>query len=415
CIKKRQKQAAISSGESESSSSSDDDDKTSCSEPEEQRENIEVAQSLDLSVDLIQEPVPLITGVPMVDEQDPNVSRDVLLSQTLSMRSSTPFIEESWCQTVTEIPNFNFDHSQCGITVDVDGMNSVIDFFHLVFPQNFIEYLVNCTNSYGNALCNTSKPHTRHSRKTVYRETNCEEMMKFLGLTLLQAHVRCPKQRNVFSLSNPLYYHPIFSYILSGRRYEQILRCICASELDAKGENKIVKFIDMLTVNFRKIYNAGEELSLDESLLLFRGRLHFRQYIKSKKARYGIKFFELTTSDGYVLNVKMYSGKETTEQDMGLIKIMIGIGDRNLKGVNIVNTSNIYDNRRFRPSTSTAFQPTKTFTDSSIDKRGKHQKTPAFDRNLLNQHIESFNPLEPQGVNMHLCDDIYQASKGYQT
>lgn len=37
----------------------------------------------------------------------------------------------------------------------------------------------------------------------------------------------------------------------------------------------------------------------------------------------------------------------------------------------------------------------KTFTDSSIDKRGKHQKTPAFDRNLLNQHIESFNPLEP--------------------
>lgn len=232
-------------------------------------------------------------------------------------RSNTPVIEESWCQTVTEIPNFNFDHSQCGITVDVDGMNSVIDFFHLVFPQNFIEYLVNCTNSYGNALCNTSRPHTRHSRKTVYRETNCEEMMKFLGLTLLQAHVRCPKQRNVFSLSNPLYYHPIFSYILSGRRYEQILRCICASELDAKGENKIVKFIDMLTVNFRKIYNAGEELSLDESLLLFRGRLHFRQYIKSKKARYGIKFFELTTSDGYVLNVKMYSGKETTEQDMG--------------------------------------------------------------------------------------------------
>ncbi|KAF9411384.1 hypothetical protein HW555_009785 [Spodoptera exigua] len=36
-----------------------------------------------------------------------------------------------------------------------------------------------------------------------------------------------------------------------------------------------------------------------------------------------------------------------------------------------------------------------TFTDSSIDKRGKHQKTPAFDRDLLNQHVESFNPLEP--------------------
>ncbi|CAG4942393.1 unnamed protein product [Parnassius apollo] len=42
------------------------------------------------------------------------------------------------------------------------------------------------------------------------------------------------------------------------------------------------------------------------------GRLAFRQYIKSKKVRYGIKFFELTTSDGYVLNIMMYSGKDTT-------------------------------------------------------------------------------------------------------
>lgn len=322
-IRRRQKQAGISTGDSKSSSSSDsDDNETSCSGPEEQHENIEVAQSLDLSVDLIQELVPLMTGVPsMVDEQDPNVSQNVSFEanpiNVTTGRSNTPVIEESWSQTVTEIPDLNFDHSKCGITVDVDGINSVFDFFHLVFPQNFIEYLVNCTNNYGNALCNTNRPHTRHSRKTVYRETNCEEMIKFLGLTLLQAHVRCPKQRNVFSLSNPLYYHPIFSYILSGRRYEQILRCICASELDSKGENKIVKFIDMLTVNFRKIYNASENLSLDESLLLFRGRLHFRQYIKSKKARYGIKFFELTTSDGYVLNAKMYSGKETTDHNMG--------------------------------------------------------------------------------------------------
>lgn len=32
------------------------------------------------------------------------------------------------------------------------------------------------------------------------------------------------------------------------------------------------------------------------------------------------------------------------------------------------------------------------FTDLSTDKRGKHQKTPVFDRDLLTQHIESFHP-----------------------
>lgn len=36
-----------------------------------------------------------------------------------------------------------------------------------------------------------------------------------------------------------------------------------------------------------------------------------------------------------------------------------------------------------------------TFSDPKIDKRGKHQKTPAFDRELLNEHVESFNPSEP--------------------
>jgi hypothetical protein len=72
------------------------------------------------------------------------------------------------------------------------------------------------------------------------------------------------------------------------------------------------KIIDMLTLHFRKIYlyKPDKELSLDESLLLYRGRLHFRQYIKSKKARYGIKFYILATADGYVLNVIMYSGKD---------------------------------------------------------------------------------------------------------
>lgn len=60
-----------------------------------------------------------------------------------------------------------------------------------------------------------------------------------------------------------------------------------------------------------------ENLSLDESLLLFRGRLSFRQYIKNKKARYGIKFYFVCTKDGYVLNMQIYSGRS----EGGLSKI----------------------------------------------------------------------------------------------
>jgi len=40
----------------------------------------------------------------------------------------------------------------------------------------------------------------------------------------------------------------------------------------------------------------------------------FRQYIRLKKARYGIKFFELCSPGGFVLNMEMYKGKRDENQ-----------------------------------------------------------------------------------------------------
>lgn len=75
--------------------------------------------------------------------------------------------------------------------------------------------------------------------------------------------------------------------------------------------------LDLLIKIFNEAYTPGKQLSLDESLLLFRGRLSFKQYIKTKAAKYGIKFYELTTSDGYVLNIIIYKGKETNLTEYG--------------------------------------------------------------------------------------------------
>lgn len=102
---------------------------------------------------------------------------------------------------------------------------------------------------------------------------------------------------------------------MSARRFEQILRCLYESQLGATGKEKNIKFIDAVSKNFRECYKPTKELSLDESMLLYMGRLSFRQYIKSKKARYGIKFYELTTSDGYVLNLIMYAGKNYHDEN----------------------------------------------------------------------------------------------------
>ena len=49
-------------------------------------------------------------------------------------------------------------------------------------------------------------------------------------------------------------------------------------------------------------------LSVDKSLVLFKDCVHFRQYIKTKRVRFGLKLYELTTSDGITLDVLVYCG-----------------------------------------------------------------------------------------------------------
>lgn len=55
----------------------------------------------------------------------------------------------------------------------------------------------------------------------------------------------------------------------------------------------------------------SEYCTIDEKLEPFRGRCQFRQYIKSKPAKYGIKIFGLADARTfYVLNLEIYCGQQ---------------------------------------------------------------------------------------------------------
>ena len=56
------------------------------------------------------------------------------------------------------------------------------------------------------------------------------------------------------------------------------------------------------------VYSPGKNLSMDESIVLFKGRLSFKQYIKTKRARFGIKLYQLCTSSGILLDFLVYHG-----------------------------------------------------------------------------------------------------------
>ena len=69
--------------------------------------------------------------------------------------------------------------------------------------------------------------------------------------------------------------------------------------------------MNALLPRFTAVYAPSQNLSLDETLIKFKGRVQFRQFLPSKQSRFGLKGFVIADAlTGYVLNTSIYTGKE---------------------------------------------------------------------------------------------------------
>jgi len=68
----------------------------------------------------------------------------------------------------------------------------------------------------------------------------------------------------------------------------------------------------MLVERFQMLLELERDISIDESLLLWKGRLSWKQYIPKKRAHFGLKAFVLCEGyTGYVWNIILYTGSDT--------------------------------------------------------------------------------------------------------
>eukprot|EP01022_Parablepharisma_sp_SALTPOND_P003169 TRINITY_DN11262_c0_g1_i1.p1 TRINITY_DN11262_c0_g1~~TRINITY_DN11262_c0_g1_i1.p1 ORF type:complete len:369 (-),score=4.95 TRINITY_DN11262_c0_g1_i1:139-1245(-) len=73
---------------------------------------------------------------------------------------------------------------------------------------------------------------------------------------------------------------------------------------------KISSFMKNITFQFRKYYAPSQHLSLDESMISYKGRAVFKVYIPTKPTKWGVKLHSLCESGtGYCLNFKLDPGK----------------------------------------------------------------------------------------------------------
>lgn len=105
---------------------------------------------------------------------------------------------------------------------------------------------------------------------------------------------------------------PFFRSVFSRDRFLQLFGMLHVGNPSGDRQQKIQLLLDILIPLFQKHYTLSKAIAVDESVINFKGRVSFRQYLKGKPHPWGVKAFVLAESKtGYLYNVSIYYGKDT--------------------------------------------------------------------------------------------------------
>jgi hypothetical protein len=191
------------------------------------------------------------------------------------------------------------------------GRLSAFDILKLTFPEQALDFIVEESNKYAQECIQRSNVITR--RMLAWTPLSKEELLRFLALRIIMG-INPKPQLNHYWKRDPLFSMPIVSRIMKSNRYFEIHKYLHFSnnELQVPGDrlHKINHLWKMWTDAWQSIVIPCRELSIDESIMGFKGRLFCKQYCPMKRERFGVKTFSIVDdSTGMVLNSIIYSGK----------------------------------------------------------------------------------------------------------
>jgi len=153
-----------------------------------------------------------------------------------------------------------------------------MSYFDHYIPPELTKIAVDQTNLYAQQqITKMPRPVTKHARSEEWKPVTVIEMKKFLGLIFVTGIVRKPKLELYWS-TREIFQAPIFPQTMSWNRFQLIQRYLHFNDNKAAGTNedrlyKIRTILHIVVNNFRTNYVPDREISLDEGMLAWRGRL----------------------------------------------------------------------------------------------------------------------------------------------
>ena len=229
--------------------------------------------------------------------------------------------QPQWTQRLSEVTVEPFSDSS-GVIHDLPVGAAPSDFFQLFFTDDLLEMIVHETNRYAE-----QKIADKGVADPRWQPVTIGEVKLFIAINIMMGLHICPRIELYWSTDEELNV-PAISKLMSRTRYEKINQYLHLNDRThqiPRGQPgydalfKVRPAIDAMLQKFPHHYKPGREISIDEAMIKFSGRVHIKQYMKGKPTPWGIKVWAAADPrTGYLLDFDVYTGKDRTRLPGGL-------------------------------------------------------------------------------------------------
>ena len=217
--------------------------------------------------------------------------------------------DQDWTEDLDGLglhPDFAYPHGPTVVNIDY----LPIDYFHLLFNEEFYDRIMDQTNLYAR----------QNPRRNEHWEplTDVREVKAYLAIQLYMGIVKLNCTTDYWS-SDPLLNQPFVSNLIVKNRFKELNKNFHVADNTLnppKGRpghdplGRVRPILDMISLSFPGNFNPRQNMCIDEGMIKFKGRCPFLQYLPAKPTKWGIKAWAVCDSHSlYMLNFNIYTGK----------------------------------------------------------------------------------------------------------
>ena len=139
-----------------------------------------------------------------------------------------------------------------------------------------------------------------HPYNRTWKPIDVDTLRRFIGLVIYMGVVKAPNVERYWS-TKPLYHGLWSRRFMTKLRFKQIM-CflkLCNPNIQVAPENKLHKvelLYKFVKARCKALYQPGQNICVDERMVANKGRYNFRQYMKDKPVKWGMKIWVLACS-----------------------------------------------------------------------------------------------------------------------